>query len=313
MDLTCVSYFALAQLWGVEELPAPDEGAEIVSMATSVGADGPVVAALASDLGMSTRLISNGVSDDPDGKTLIAYLRNHGVSHDADLASPGTKSPLLLTLGDASGRRVWLVRLEGVAADIGRRVASWPELRADLAYVDAYRAIETSAVATLRLAAATRQPVFVNLGQEAISLAITSAIVDCGSSVAAVQVSIGEASLDEATEAAGMLRRQVRSGTILVTFGSGGAVAIEEDGTMHHSAGFDVPVVHAHCAGAAFSAGYIAARWRGLSTADALPFACALGALRVSNPPEAEGFRLETVQQFLRERSRNEHGGAGEH
>jgi hypothetical protein len=65
LDLACFSYLAAARIVRVDHYPEPNHGSEINSVDESVNGDGPLVAAFASGLGLTTALEANAVADKP--------------------------------------------------------------------------------------------------------------------------------------------------------------------------------------------------------------------------------------------------------
>ncbi len=97
---------------------------------------------------------------------------------------------------------------------------------------------------------------------------------------------VAEPDADEATAAAALLRRGVR--TVLVKLGADGARAYTDDGVTHVAA---VPVTAVDTVGAgdAFTAGYLSGHLDGLDLADRLRRAVALGAFAVAAHGDWEG------------------------
>lgn len=77
--MVCVSYLASAELWNVPDFPAANHGAEIRTTEQSIGADGPMAAAVLAALGVPTLLISNDIGCDEVGSSVGIWLQQHGV------------------------------------------------------------------------------------------------------------------------------------------------------------------------------------------------------------------------------------------
>src|SRR5205823_3542807 len=108
VDLGCFSYVAAADVVHVGALPQPNDGAEIVRRHRSLAGDGPLVAAFATGLGLTARLIANGVGRDPDGQFVREFLARNSV--EAELGE-AANTPYALILEDDRADRQWFAEL----------------------------------------------------------------------------------------------------------------------------------------------------------------------------------------------------------
>jgi sugar/nucleoside kinase (ribokinase family) len=293
LDLACFSYLAAARIVRVDHYPEPNHGAEINSVDESVNGDGPLVAAFASGLGLTTALEANAVADDADGRRVEAFLDRHRVAR--ELAGSVTTTPLALVLVHPDGNREWLVEFEatrfGLAAVSGRLLAA-----ARLAYVDCYASIPDAAARALGLAAEAGVPLYVNLGgAPAIPVAVDAALRRFRP--VAIQDNRDEAAAGEAEVYARSLHERYDADLVLVTVGERGAVALEGALCVRAPARV-VDVDYTNGAGAAFAAGMIFARTRGRPLREALKFACALGSLQCT-ATRMEAPSADAVEAFI--------------
>ena|SRR2546426_8384565 len=102
--VVCVSYLAAGELWKVGRFPPANHGAEVLAVESSIAADGPMVAAVLSALGVPALLLSNGIGQDSRGTEIQAWLRRY---HVATSVRPtvGTTTPWIVIVADAHHTR----------------------------------------------------------------------------------------------------------------------------------------------------------------------------------------------------------------
>lgn len=148
-DLACFGYLAFAQVTSVAAYPAANSGAQVVQVFPSLAGDAPITAITARRLGCTAHLVSNKVSLDPAGQTVLDMLNTAGVTHQAVPASTGgLGTPQLTIVTDDAGTRTWFAWLGNAADQLA--TADLTELTtARLAYVDCYRLIDAAAAAAI--------------------------------------------------------------------------------------------------------------------------------------------------------------------
>lgn len=272
IDLACFGYLAYAQVFGVAAYPAANRGTQVTQIIPSLAGDAPITALTARQLGSHVGLVSNSVSFDPAGLTVLQTLDTIGVAHQAvPMAVSGPGTPQLTIVTDDAGTRTWFAWL-GAALDQLNTVDLTPLTRARLGYIDCYRIIDRAAAAAIT---ASRVPLLLNLGGDPLSEAVASAAHNCH--VAFVQTNLDEASADQAESLAAQLHEHIAAEAIVITLGRLGAFARTSTGTIRTSA-LSMPIRHTHGAGATFSGGLAHAHLSGAGLAKALQSACAVAA-----------------------------------
>lgn len=273
----------------------PPKGGNIWSTAVRLSPGGTTanVAANIAKLGISSGF-AGCVGDDPYGHYIISDFQNAGVNTLGITARQETYTGIVLAIIDDEGERTFIACAKGASHTL--------LLDEDLERLDytSIPVIHTSGVCLVEEPA--RSTLLKALGQahdvgclvyydpnlrlegdyfpgalreaqmEAISLADT--------------VLIGEEELsllfDAKTCGQGVdALRKLGPGTVVVKEGKRGATVHSDAGEVSHPA-FTVPVVSTAGAGDAFDAGFIAARLQKASLQDALEFACAVAAIKVT-------------------------------
>jgi sugar/nucleoside kinase (ribokinase family) len=273
--VACFSYLAAAELWRVTRFPLANYGAEVLSVERSIAADAPMAAAVLAALGVPTLLLTNEIGNDQEGSQVRAWLQSYGVSSTAKVTAD-TTTPQIVVVADEGGTRTWFPHLPGVSAALAAVDLS-PVFSASFAYVDCYQLIEAAAVRVVQAARSADIPLLVNLGGSPLSSAIIAAV--CGCPRVIVQTSIDDAESAHASRVARELLTATGAAWVMVTTGAAGAVALSESQQLACPA-FRVRVRHTHCAGAAFSGGFIYGLLHDWAMEDCLTLACASGALR---------------------------------
>lgn len=216
LDLVCFSYLADAQVLHVDTYPPANSGTVVEQTSASIAGDGPLAAALASELGLRVGLIANPIGTDPAGHRVLAWLERARISHRIARAD-AIATPQLTVIADA-GTRTWFASTQHVSADL---LAAELGLLTDarLVYVDCYRLL--AAAATRVVAAATNTPLLLNLGGDPLDDQLARRARN--RRVWAVQTSIDEDRADEAVGVAEELFARVQPDAVVVTLGRLGA------------------------------------------------------------------------------------------
>ncbi|MFC0098273.1 hypothetical protein ACFFKH_12120 [Micromonospora marina] len=211
-DLACFGYLAYAQVFSVTAYPAANSGTCVTQIIPSLAGDAPIAALTARQLGTHVSLVSNPVSLDPAGLTVLHTLDTIGVAHQAvpaAMSGPGT--PQLTIVTDEAGTRTWYAWL-GTATNHLNTADPTPLATARLAYIDCYRVIDLAAAAAIT---ASRAPLLLNLGGDPLSEAVASAASN--RRVAFVQTNLDEADADQAESLATALHERIAADTIVIT------------------------------------------------------------------------------------------------
>lgn len=277
LDLVCFSYLADAQVLHVDTYPPANSGPVVAQTSASIAADGPLTAALASQLGLQVGLIANPVGNDPAGHRILAWLERARISH--RIARTDTiATPQLTVIADAD-TRTWFAATQHVtagllAADLGLLAADLGLLTdARLVYVDCYQLLATAA--TRVVAAATHTPLLLNLGGDPLDEQLARQARN--RRIWAVQTSLDEDRADDAEALAEELFARVQPDTVVVTLGRLGALALTPEHVHRVPAPPAPTITHTHGAGAAFSAGYLHALLTDADAPTALRAGCAAG------------------------------------
>jgi 2-dehydro-3-deoxygluconokinase len=270
-DLACFGYLAHAQVTAVRAYPPANTGAEVVQVFPSLAGDAPITAITARRLGSTVHLVSNRVGLDHAGQAVLDALDTATVSHQAVPSSAaGAGTPQLTIVTDEAGTRTWFAWL-GDAVDQLVAVDLATLTVARLAYVDCYRILDAAAAAAIT---ASRAPLLLNLGGDALSPAIADAA--SGRHLAFIQTNLDENDAGRAETVAADLYARLDPDTVVVTLGRLGALGHTATGTFRVPAQL-VRVRHTHGAGAAFSGGLAHAYLTGATDYQAIQAACVAG------------------------------------
>lgn len=274
-EIVCFSYPAAAHLWRVPQFPAANSGAPITEVEDSIAADAPMTAAVLSALGVPTLLLTNEIGDDQLGEQVRAWLHQHRVP--AAAATHGSLStPSITVVVDGVETRTWFAHLPGVAETL-QQVDLSPVQTAAFVYVDAYELIETAAVRVIVAARAANVPLLINLGGSPLPDEVRRVVT--GYEKLHIQTNVDDGNHAEAPVVARSLLTRTQAAWAVVTAGASGAVAVSPREEIFVPA-FPVNVRHTHCAGAAFSGGFLHGLHKGWSMERSLVIASASGALR---------------------------------
>jgi sugar/nucleoside kinase (ribokinase family) len=273
--VVCFSYLAAASLWNVERFPKANHGAEVQRAEASIAADGPMVAAVLTALGVPALVISNDIGDDAAGDQVRTWLHRNRVRTTAETV-PGLMTPQIVIVADGHGTRTWFPHLPGVVEALAA-VDLAPLAEASFTYIDCYELIEPAAVRAIQAARMAGVPLLVNLGGLVLPQAVAAAVQGYDSLI--IQTNVDDAEHESAPAVAGALVDQTGASWAVVTAGAFGAVAAGTDGLVTVPA-IQVQVRHTHCAGAAFSGGLIYGLLHDWPMSEALELAAASGALR---------------------------------
>lgn len=280
--VVCISYLALAELWGVPLFPVANHGAEVQTTEQSIAADGPMTAAVLAALDMPTLLIANDIGEDQDGSVVRCWLQQRGVPTTATISAE-VVTPWIVVVADNHHSRTWFAHLPGVGDGLAMVDLS-AIATASFVYVDAYELIEAAAVRAIEVARTADVPLLINLGGSPLSDAIQAAAA--GYDKLLVQTNVDDGDHADATTEARSLLTGTAAAWAVVTARAFGAVAVSQSDRVTVPA-FPVTVRHTHCAGAAFSGGLLYGLRSGWSMARSMVLGSASGALRCARHQSA--------------------------
>lgn len=293
----------------------PPRGGNIWSTAVNLSPGGTTanVAAIAARLGMRSAFVGC-VGDDPYGQYTISELKKVGVDTQGVIVRPGAFTGIVLAIIDDAGERTFIACAKDAAHSMLK-----PEDLQNLDYRN-FQVLHTSGVclgeqpACNALLSALKQAqragclvyfdpnlrlegnIFPDALREAQWNALAQADV----------ILIGDEEIhllfEGKTCREGVEQlHQAGAEIVVVKQGELGATTFSDEGEDHFPA-FQVEVTSTTGAGDSFDAGFIAARQRNASLHDALVYACAVAALKVTRLGARAGPRHTEVMSFLAER-----------
>jgi len=266
-------------------LPVPGETLLGRSFATVPGGKGANQAVAAARLGARTAMVGC-VGDDAFGRELRAGLEGDGVDCGGVGVAPGLSSGVALIVVDDEGRNGIVVVAGGngrlAPSDIDRHETLLAGARVVALQLETPLATVEHAA---RKARALKRTVVLN---PAPAQALPPGLVACADYLvpneieAAMLAGLPVDSVESATEAARRLRA-LGAGSVLVTLGERGVVAVTPSGERHFPAE-RVKAVDTTAAGDTFIGGFCAALVRGRPLPEAIGFAQAAAAISVTRP-----------------------------
>ncbi len=266
-------------------LPVPGETLLGTSFATVPGGKGANQAVAAARLGARTAMIGC-VGDDAFGRELRAGLERDRIDASGVRVAPGLSSGVALIVVDDAGRNGIVVVPGGngqlAPADVDRHEALLAAARVVALQLET--PLATVEHAALRARALGRIVVL----NPAPAQALPRGLVACADYLvpneieAALLAGVPVNSVESAIEAARRLRAE-GAGSVLVTLGERGVVAVTVEGARHYPAE-KVRAVDTTAAGDTFIGGFCAALIRGRSLPEAIGFAQAAAAISVTRP-----------------------------
>lgn len=266
-------------------LPVPGETLMGRSFSTVPGGKGGNQAVAAARLGARTAMIGC-VGDDAFGRELRAGLERDGVDCAGVGVAPGLSSGVALIVVDDDGRNGIVVVAGGngqlAPADVDRQEAVLAGARVVALQLET--PLATVEHAALRARALGRTVVL----NPAPARALPEGLVACADYLvpneleAAMLAGLPVDSVESAVEAARRLRAR-GAGSVLVTLGERGVVAVTVEGARHYPAE-KVQAVDTTAAGDTFIGGFCAGLVRGRSLPEAIGFAQAAAAISVTRP-----------------------------
>lgn len=274
LDLCCFGFLSAVRVLRVARYPVIDSGAEVDELFESIGADAALIALLAARFGLDTGFVTNPVGGDVPGRELLEILERERVRSTACIDfRAGTPQTVIVT--DHAGSRTWFSFLPGV--DTSLMEADAMSLGpAKLAYIDLYQVIRPAAIRFMRLASERETPIYVNLGGDPIDE--DTAVQIRQARVSILQSSANLRELEDRERALIQLAHQTQAELVILTFGKEGCLALKSNRLLRLSA-LEVRALHAHGAGAAFSAGMAYGWVRAWPIEESLKLASALGGL----------------------------------
>jgi len=266
-------------------LPVPGETVAGLSFATVPGGKGANQAVAAARLGARTAMVGC-LGDDAFGAQLRAGLEADGIDCRGVRTAAGVSSGVALIVVDDAGRNGIVVVAgangELTPADVDANVGLIAGARMVVLQLETPLATVEHAA---RRARALGKTVVLN---PAPARVLPEGLLACADLLvpneleAAALTGLAVSSVGSALEA-GRRLRQAGAGTVLVTLGAQGVVAVGPGGASHHPAR-PVAAVDTTAAGDTFIGGLCAALVRGRPLPQAIAFAQAAAALSVTRP-----------------------------
>ncbi len=262
-DVFCYGAISLDISGRLERQQYEHEQATAVDYRMSVGGDAAITALTLSSLGMSVGLAGSPVGDDPMGDYVLWSLEREGVR------------ALVPKIGKTALTAIVLNRLKRSTItfhdDTPENEIPIPDDFKNSKYVYVDGCFGRNSAVIARAARAAGIPTQLNLDVPSIQ---NMGLFD----VVVASEEISKLISDDPVEAARKIY-EANNGLAIVTMGEMGCICC--DGAIVSVPAFEVEPVDTTGAGAAFAAGFMYARLRGMPLEECLEFASAAGALKV--------------------------------
>jgi len=300
LDLSCFSFLSALDVLLIERLPQANAGTAVLDMFGEATPDGPIVALLASYLGLKVGLMGNNVGDDARGQKIVDVLNQFHISStitmQRDLCTPKT-----IVLCDQEQNRTWFSflphGLEGLLSVNLDLIAI-----SKLVYVDLYAIMRSASRRAIVTASQHAVPLFVNLGGDELEEQDVALLRH--TNVAIIQTSLDAHSQRKPDDYAKELLDLIEPEIVIVTLAESGLIYATQSEVRHLRA-YSLATLHSCGAGAAFSAGFACAYLQGWARETSLRFASALGGLYCTVKNGFGQFSLQYVLDFLKEQEAN--------
>lgn len=293
-DLCCFSFISALELLQIEHLPKANAGVAVIDIFGEVTPDGPIMALLASYLGMKVGFIGNDVGHDPSGQQLKHLLERFNVSSTLAIQEE-LLTPRTVVLCDQQENRTWFSFLPHSLDSLLSASTEMIEL-SQLAYIDLYDIIKSASRRAIHVANQQGVPLFINLGGDELSE--QDVMLLRHAQVAILQTSLDVDDQRKPHEYAKKLHDLVQPEITIITLAHKGLVYATTS-VIKRIPAYVVPVIHCCGAGAAFSAGFAYAYLHRWEQERALRFASALGGLYCTVKNGFGVFSLDSVLDFM--------------
>ena len=292
-EILCVGHAVEDHLFRVGDMPATADKHQAKDFEIVGGGPAANAAVAIARLGGAARLAAR-VGDDAVGASIISDLEAEGVDCALVRRFPGCKSSLSAVMVDDSGQRMIVNYLDtDLPADPGWLTAAFPE-QLDVVLTDARW--PDGALGALSHARTASVPGILDADHP---IPKDGALLRAASHVAfSAQGLCAYAGSDDLERA--LLATAAETDVWCCVTNGGDGVFIAEDGAISHVAATKVAVVDTLGAGDIWHGAFAFALARGDAERDAVRFACAAAAIKVSRPGGRKGApSLGDVEAFL--------------
>jgi len=299
LDLCCFSFTSSLHVLRVKHYPRANSGTTVSDLYGVIAPDAPIMALLASYLGLKVGLISNNVGYDAVGEQLIGLLSNFNV-YTTVTAQTGLVTPVTVVLYDQKEIRTWFSFLPNVIESLLSIDLEMAKLTR-LMYVDLYKIINEASLRAIRFASQHDTPLFVNLGGDPLNKQAVRVLRKA--KVAIVQTSLDELSKREPDDYIREIQDLIQPDLSIVTLAQKGLVCATASSLIQLPA-YIFQTIHSNGAGAAFSAGFAYAYLNGWDLEKSLNFASALGGMYCTVKDGFGKFPAEVILDFIDEQAK---------
>lgn len=304
LDLCCFGFVSHVQILTVEHYPKANSGTLVSDVFASITPDAPIMALVASHLGLDVGLVSNNVGSDTPGRFITDLLSNFGIN--TTVVNVGDHpTPQTVVICDLQDNRTWFSFLPKVQENL--LLTDFEMFKSSkLVYIDMYTVIRKASIRAIRYASEHRIPLFVNLGGEPLSREMTHLLREAN--VAIIQTSwddfSDERANDYAKDYAKVIQESIQPEFTIVTLAKKGAICATPLDLLHVPA-YSFQTIHSNGAGAAFSAGFAYAYLCQWDLEKSMRFASALGGLFCTVTNGFSKFSTNYVLNIIQEQARD--------
>lgn len=291
LDFYCFDYISSLCLMQVNQYPKANTGSVASDLFGIVTPDAPIVALLASYLGLEVGLISNDVGNDLSGKQLTRFLERLNVRSTVTNKN-GFQTPYTVVISDLQNTRTWFAFLPAVKEHLLTTELAMLQ-RVKLAYVDFYAVIREASIQAIQYANQYNTPLFVNLAGDPLNDKLIGLLYK--SNTAVVQTSSDNLSGEDAKTYLLFLHQSIQPRITILTLADKGAFCVTNTDIIYVPA-FEFQTIHSNGAGAAFSAGFAYAYLQNWNLDQSMRFASVLGGLFCT---VKDGFGKFSAEQVL--------------
>lgn len=296
-DLCCFSFISSLQILQIQRYPQANFGETIQDIFGVVTPDGPIIAILASFLGLSTGLISNPMGADNTGEQLSLLLEHFNISTTVKHHQHGLSTPSTVVLCDQQENRTWFSFLPMVAENLLSADLEMMNV-SHLTYIDFYKVIKEASRRAIDYASQNTIPLFINLGGDALEKQDVLLLRNSNASI--VQTNTDLTTRQAAEDYVKELQDLIQPKITIVTQAQRGLVCATEKEVLYVPA-YKISTIHSNGAGAAFSAGFAYAYRMKWDINKSLLFASALGGLYCTVKNGFGRFTAADILNFIEE------------
>ena len=297
LDICCFGFISALEILKVERYPDANSRSLVTDTFGIITPDAPIVALLASYLGLDIGLVSYSIGNDMTGQQLTRLLQKFSIISTV-VNTDDTETPQTIVVCDQENNRTWFSFLPMAEERLLQTDLSLFNT-CKLAYIDVYEIIRMASIRVIRYAINRGIPMFLNLGGDPLTEELV-ALLD-KSEIAIIQTSLDKSGEQEALTFAKELHNTLQPQITIVTLAEAGTLYLTRSADFHVPA-YQFQTIHSNGAGAAFSAGFAYAFLRGYEIHSAVRFASALGGMYCTVHDGFGRFLPQHIWEFIEQR-----------